>query len=98
MKMPIKLFKIFFGAFQLVFKKVKKGFPIVFSKGDLAMAELYFHPFFSENAKPLKIPSSIRFGGFQNLIFTFVHYHPLYLMEELEGKGLRLGKKHFYEL
>ena len=37
------------------------------------MAKLYFHQYFSsEKAKPLKIYPNLRFGGFQNLIFTFV--------------------------
>ena len=35
MRMSIFLFKFFLGAFWSVFKKSKKGFPIVFSKSDL---------------------------------------------------------------
>ena len=38
MRMSIFIFLIFFGAFQSVFKKVKIGFPIVFSKSDVALA------------------------------------------------------------
>ena len=30
----------------------------------------------SEKAKPLRIYPGVRIGGFQKLIFIFVHYHP----------------------
>ena len=65
-----------FWAFQLVFKKSKTGFTILFSKSDSTMEELNLQRIFSEKAKPLRINPSFRIGGFWNLIFTFVNYHP----------------------
>ena len=48
-------------------------FPLYFQKIDLALAELYFHRFFSsEIAKPLKIHPSIRFGGVLKPDFHFL--------------------------
>ena len=48
-----------------------------FTKRDSAMWKLIFTEFFlSEKAKPLIIYPSIRIGGFRNLIFGFVDYHP----------------------
>ena len=60
--------KYLFWAFWSVLKKSfkKNWFFIIFSKSDLAMEELYFHP-----KKILKRQNSA-----ENLIFTFVHYHP----------------------
>ena len=70
-------------------KKFENGFPTVFSKSELAMEELHFHWIFvSKKAKPLRIYPSIRFGGFRNLIFSFVHYHPQV------DDGLALSTQH----
>ena len=52
-------------------------FPSYFTKRDWAMWKLIFTEFFlSEKSKPLIIYPNIRIGGFRNLIFGFVDYHP----------------------
>ena len=50
-------------------------FPLYFQKVIWQWRNLIFTKKNSEKVKPLRIYPSIRFGGFQNLIFPFVHYH-----------------------
>ena len=47
------------------------------------MEELNFHTTNYEKAKPLRIQPSIRIGGFRKQIFTFVHYHPRLLNDDV---------------